>query len=363
MKIRADIYSWAKSNEREEILQGLASLAFETFSGLFSSVDDVIKYINNFETPEIAERFLEVGEFYHFAKFYYCPNCFPSKRIERCHECKKPFELPAHIVLIMMISIMELLSLGLKDFIDFYNWVAKKEIVSDHQTLMESGEIGGYKGLIRSLRERWRQEYGSVTKVTNFFNNFLTKEEKGEFVKSIRYSRKVPQLPPRRMGSIEEKTPEEANKIFEKWQKALEEDRQILFKTDEDVKAYVKDRNFKKTWEALPICFDEEHYWKCYGRHLDGRGIGYCYQTYHCRLIGDQDLLEECFRKTVEAIYDWRSMFVHEAKLPPIREVAMLGGIYRGKSIMVELTTTKLKPVFEKMLKRYFDQHQIEKKL
>jgi hypothetical protein len=358
LKIRGDIYPWAKSDEREKILQGLASLAFETFSSLFSSVDDVIKYINNFENPKIAERFLEIGEFYHFAKFYYCPNCFPPKRIESCHECKKPFELPAHIVLIMMISIMEVLSLGLKDFIDFYDWVAKKEIVIDHQTLMESGEIEGYEELIRSLRKRWRQEYGSVTKVTDFFKNFLTKEEKVEFVKSIKYFRKVPELPPRRMGSIGGKTPEEAKKIFEEWEKTFEEEQQILFKTDEDVKAYVERRKFKKTWEALPICFDEEHYWKCYGRHFYGQGIGYCYQIYDCRLISDQDLLEGYFKKTVKAIYDWRSIFVHEAKLPPIREVAMLGGIYKGKSIIVELTTTKLKPVFERMLKRYFDQHQ-----
>jgi rubrerythrin len=358
LKIRGDIYSWAKSREKEKIVQGLARLAFETFSGLFSSEDDVIKYINNFENPKIAERFLEIGEFYHFAKFYYCPNCFPTKRIGICPECKRPFELPAHIVFIMMISIMETLSLGLEDFVDFYDWVAKKETVRNYQTLMKSGEVEGYKNLVQSLRQSWSKEYGSITKVTDFFNNFLTKEEKVEFVKSIRYFRKVPELPPRRMGSIEGKTPEDAKKIYDEWKKTFEEEQQISFKNDEDVKAYVKSRNFKKVWEALPICFDEKYYWKCYGRYPYGQGLGYCYYVYKCRLFSDKDLLEECFEKTVKTIYDWRSVFVHEANLPPIREVAMLGGVYKGKSIIVELTTNKLKPVFEKMLKRYFDQHQ-----
>lgn len=358
MKIREDMYPWAKSIERDRIFQGLAKLAFETFTGLFSSEDDVIIYINNFEKPKIAERFIEIGEFYHFAKFYYCPKCFPSKRIENCPECKKSFELPAYTVLIMMLSIMESLSLGLADFIDFFDWVNKKEIVRDYQTLMKSGGVKGYKNLVQSLRKRWSEEYGSVTKVTDFFKKFLTKEEKVEFVKSIKYLKKVPELPPRKIGRIKGKRKKEAMEILDAWKKTVEKERQILFKTDEDVKAYVKSRNFKKTREALPICFDEEHYWKCYGRHFYGQGIGYCYQVHECRLISEKDLLEKCFVKTVKTIYDWRSMFVHEAKLPPIREVAMLGEIYKGKSIIVELTTTKLKPVFEKMLKRYFDQHQ-----
>jgi len=208
------------------------------------------------------------------------------------------------------------------------------------------------------LRERWRQEYGSVTKITDFFNKFLTKEEKVEFVKSIKYFRKVPELPPTRMDSIEGKTPEEANRIFEEWNKTIEEERQLSFKTDEDVKNYVKNRNFKKTWEPLPVCFDMNHYWKCYSRNPYGQGIGYCHYNFYCPLVHDEDMLKECFRKTVATVYDWRSKFVHEARLPPIKEVAMLGGIYKKKSIIVELTTTKLKPVFERMLKRYFDQYQ-----
>jgi len=151
--------------------------------------------------------------------------------------------------------------------------------------------------------------------------------------------------------------------LFGEWKKLHEKGQQVQLTTYEDIKAYVENNNYKTTFEALPICFDNEKYWECYAtRH--GQGLGYCYQVYDCRLVRDQDkfqektLLDECFEKTVRTLYDWRRKFVHEAKLPPIREVANVGGRYKKNFIIVELTTTELKPVFEKMLKRYFKHHQ-----
>lgn len=72
MKIRDDIFPQA-----QDIAQGLAHVAFQSFGSLFSSENDIIRYINNFEDPEYARQFLEVGELYHYVKFYYCPVCFP----------------------------------------------------------------------------------------------------------------------------------------------------------------------------------------------------------------------------------------------------------------------------------------------
>jgi len=258
----------------------------------------------------------------------------------------------------MIVSIMERLSSGLKKFTGFYGWVGKKKIIGDYQKMLDSGEIRGYKELVHSLRKRWDQEYGSVTKTTEFFNEFLTKEEKIEFVKSIRYIRNVPELPPKGINSLEGKPREELERIFEEWKKTFDKESQISFKTDEDVKNYVKSSNFKMTGEALPVCFDEEHYWKCYSRDPYGRGIGYCHYNHYCPLIRDEKMIEKHFRKTVKSIYDWRSKFVHGERLPPISEAAMHGDVYKGKSVIVELTTTKLKPVFERMLKKYFDQYQ-----
>lgn len=357
MKIREDIFP---KIEAQDILQGLANLAFQSFRGLFSSKDDVIQYINSFENPKIALLFLEVGEYYYFAKFYYCPNCFPSKKIENCSYCKKPFEMPAYIVLIMIISIMEQLSAmerqsrRFNEYMDFFDWTGKKEIITGYQANVESGKIEDFGEFVSTLREDWRRDYGSVTKITEFFEKFLNKEEKIEFVKSIKYLIKAPELPPKHMGSIEGKTIE---KTFANWRETIEKENQILFTTDEDVKKYVENSS-KTTWEALPICFDEEQYWKCYSIDSYGHGLGYCRYECYCPVIHDERLLNRCFNKIVKTIYDWRSAFVHKIRIPPIREVATIGDFYENKHMVVELTTTKLKPIFEKMLKRYFDQFQ-----
>jgi len=268
MKIRDDIFPQA-----QDIVKGLTHVAFQSFDSLFSSVNDIIRYVNNFEDPEYALQFLEVGELYHYVKFYYCPVCFPPQRIELCPKCKKPFEMPAYIVLIMIISISERLSFGLKKFTNFFNWVGRKEIIREYQSLLESGEIKGYKELIDTLKRHWSQEYGSETKVTEFFNEFLTKEEKAEFIKSIRYMIRVPDLPPRQISSVQGKTPEEAERILKEWTEIVEEENLLSLKTDEDVRKYVKTNNFRMTKEPLPICFEKKHYWKCYGRTPEGRGI------------------------------------------------------------------------------------------
>ena len=258
MKVRDDIYPWAKGVEMEKIFQGLAGFAFETFSGLFSSEDDVIKYINNFEDPNIAKQFIEIAEYYHFAKFYYCPKCFAPKRIENCPECKNPIELPAHIVLIMMISIMERLS---GKFLPFRTWVKTNEVIEKYQELLGTGKIKDYRSLVETLEDDYNQEYGSLTQVTCFFKDFMSKAEKVQFVKSIKYVKEVPELPPRGTKESEEKNLEES---FEVWEKAFEKRQQIRFKNNEDIKAYVEKNHNKTTFEPLPQCFNNEKYWECY---------------------------------------------------------------------------------------------------
>jgi hypothetical protein len=360
MKVREDIFPEIKAHEKlQEYLNGLTDIAYQAFTGLFSSVTEVVQYINNFEKPEIAKLFLEIGEYYYSAKFYYCPHCFPPKRIEKCPHCNSSFEMPAHLVLIMIISIMERISLGFTKYADFFEWTGRKETVERLKTEFESVfKPEKIEEFISAIREDWSKDYGSVTKITSFFKDFMKKEEKMEFVKSIRFMMKVPELPPKHMESINGKTPEKAEEIFENWKQTFEKEQQLVFETDEDVKKYVIRNNSKTTWEALPICFDKKEHWKCYSRNPYGQGLGYCHYNYFCNLYKDEELLDKCFDKTVKTLYDWRSEFVHNAKIPPINETAIHGGIYKKKSIIVELTTKELKPVFEKMLKRYFDQHQ-----
>jgi hypothetical protein len=360
-KIREDIFPEIEGYDNtQSFLQRLAEMTFQALDGLFSSKDEVVQYINNFCNAEIAKEFLEITEFYYSAKFYYCPNCFPPKRIDECPHCKQNFEMPAYIVLIMIVSIMERLSRCLDDYVDFFEWTDKKEVIDKFQTKLDlSGEKKEAQEFISNLREEWRRNYGSVTKITEFFDKFLEKEEKIKFIKSIRYFMKVPELPPKHLENVNVRTHDKVEKIIQDWEKTIEKEEQLLFKSDEDVKRYVANNN-SVIWEALPVCFNKEQYWTCYGKDHYHRGTGYCRYNYHCPLYSDEKVLSECFKKTVKTVYDWRSKFAHNAQIPPITETAIHGGVYNGKKTLVELTTTELKPVFERMLKRYFDDYQMK---
>lgn len=354
MDIRRDAFSNVKDRR---LLKGLVYRTHEAFNALFSTEEEVTNYVNSFADPRIAELFLEVGDYYHSAKYYSCPNCFPPKRIEKCPHCKNAFEMPAYIVLIMIISIMEKLSLGLGNWKDFIDWLGKGEVRNEYQELLRNGEeIKGCEELISSLKKQWRKEYGSSAKITEFFGKFMIDEEKIELIKSIRYIIEAPELPPKKINSEKPSTSQKAQEVFENWKQAFEKEQQLMFKTDNDLKNYVKRNNFKTAWEVLPICFNRREYWKCYSKDFYGHGQGYCRLNYACSLPNDKKSLDRCFNKTIKTIYDWRSKFVHQITLPPIRETSILSSYYKGKPIIVELTIKDFRPVFEKMLKRYFDQ-------
>jgi hypothetical protein len=359
MNVREDIYPEIKGYEKlQELLQGLANVTFKAFAGIFSSKERVIEYINNFENAEIARMFVEIGEYYYHAKLYFCPLCFPPKQIEKCPHCNNDFEMPAYLVLIMVFSTMERLSRGLNEYVDFFDWVGKKETIDLYKTKFEIVNSDKIEDFVISLRSNWSEKYGSVTKISSFFREFMKKGEKIELVKSVKFMLKVPELPPAQIPNYQGKKAEEVEKMSKDWRQKLNEEQQIRFGTDEDVKKYVIQNRSKLTWDALPICFNKHEYWKCYSRNPYGQGLGYCRYNYFCKLGKDECFLDKCLEKTIKILYDWRSGFVHNTKIPPINETAMHGGIYKKKSIIVDLTTSELKPVFERMLKIYFDQYQ-----
>ena len=356
MEIRKDILP--PSEKAERALVAFVAITQSSLKRIFPTEDDVIKYVNNFENPEIAKLFLETGRYYHSAKNYSCPACFPPKHLEKCPNCGEILELPSFLVLIMIISIMERLSHGSKSYQDFYTWIGTREAHKKAQTFFDGDKTKELSTLIDNLRSEWLKENGSTTKITEFFQSFLTKEEKMEFIKSIRYFYEVPELPPKRMGDVEGKPAKDVEEVFQKWEEEFKKEQGIRLKTEQDVFDYIKNNGDKKSWEALPICYNEQNFLDCYGRDYFGQGQGYCRYNYLCRLDKDQKLLNDCFVQTVKTIYDWRSKFVHDMRIPPIRETAILGDFYDDRMIMVELTTKELKPVFERMLKRYFDQFQ-----
>ena len=358
MDIRNDIYP---NPEAHKYLEALAYRTQEAFPTLFPTLDDVIQYVNNFKNPKIAALFLDVGDYYNSAKFYSCPKCFPPKRIETCPHCKSTFEMPAFIVLIMIISVMEKLatvkSSGVKSWIEFDNWVSSTKITKEYEQSLKDGKIHSFKQLMDDLKIRYSAEFGSLTKVTNFLSSMMTPTEKQTIIKSIKYFQKVPELPPSKMPKMQPSI--SFDEMRKKMEQLVQEDLRVTFENEEDVKRYVKENGSKTVWEALPVCFDNEQYWKCYAIEYDGHGHGYCRYKYDCSLLSDEEKLDECFRATVKTIYDWRSKFVHDVQLPPVRETAIYGTLHKGKYVIVELTTTDFKPVFERLVKKFFDKFQV----
>ena len=362
MEIRGDIYPDFQGPDRRTILEKQTHLISAAFQS-FRSQGEVIEYLNSLSSPKIAELFLETGTFYFSARFHYCPYC--GKRFDVCpnKECNESFKMPAHVVSTMMISIMEKLSRGLGDYRDFFDWINEKNIAKKYQARLKSREIETYKELAESLRDEYRDEYGSSTKITEFFKRFLDKDEKIDFIRSIRYPKRAPDLPPR-LPDIKRLTKENLGKYFQE----IEKERYILFKSDEDIRKYVQRKSLKSIHHPLPDCFDEEHYWKCYSRDLNGQGYGYCHYSLfagHCRLLQDEALLDAYFRKAVQTFYDWRSEFVHDARLPPIREITdIVLDFYKRKKkhVIVEINIKKLRPTFENMFRRYFDAYKVKDK-
>lgn len=229
---------------------------------------------------------------------------------------------------------MERLSLGLGEWKDFNDWIDDSEIKIKYQELLNNEEIKGYKKLISDLKKHWVKEYGSGTKITEFFSEFMTKEEQIQLINTIRYSTKVFELPTKKIDS---KEPNNLQEVFENWEHAFEEEQQLIFKTDDDIKNYVKQNKVKTVEEFLPICFNEKEYWKCYSTDPYGHGQGYCRYNYDCPLPIDRELLDDRLKKTIQTIYDWRSKFVHQMILPPIRETASLSSYYKGNLLLLNL--------------------------
>ena len=184
----------------------------------------------------------------------------------------------------------------------------------------------------------------------------MNQDEKLKLIKSIRYVQKAPELPSVNKPQMEPDT------SFEDTQKSngptFEDNQKITFKTQEDVKQYFKQSGSKTASEALPICFDYDSFWKCYAVDSFGHGEGFCRSNNDCPLLTDESKVDKCFKETVRTIYDWRRQFIHDAQLPPIRESASVGAIYKGKHCAVELATADFKMVFERLVKKFFDKFQ-----
>jgi hypothetical protein len=306
MDIRKDIYPLP---EAQQYLQALTKRTQEAYPEIFSNADDVIAYVNNFKNPKIAGLFLDVGNYYN-----------------------STLETPPFTMLIAFISVMEKLSSlessGAGDWVDFLDWVNRKDVDAEYKLVLRKGNFRDFSALMDSLHGRWSKEFADVTKTTNFLKEVMKPEEKYTVVTCIKYLQTVPDVPiSKESGSLP------ANEAA--------------------IKEYVKKNSAKTVEVALPACFEPKEYWRCLTSQ------GYCCDKTHCPLVADKEKLDRCFKDTVKTVYEWRNLSIHDLKVPPLREPYVYGVRYKGKYVPVELTVNELKPVFVGFVKRFFDKYQM----
>lgn len=330
MDIRNDIYPIP---ENQKHLQALISRTKEAFPTIFPTVDAVIQYVNNFKSPKIAGLFLDVGNYYNAAKFYTCPKCRPPTKIQTCPNCSNTLEMPPFTTLIMIMSIIEKLasveSGNIENWVDFYDWVNRKDVDEEYSQVLRKGKFRDFASLMDSLKGRWSKEFAGITKVTNFIKAIMSPEEKQTLIKSIKYLQTVPELSAQ------------------------------TFASTEDIKNYVNNNPTKTIQTALPACFELREYWKCYATESNASSQGYCGGKSNCPLVVDKEKLDKYFKDTIKTIYEWRSGFIHDIQLPPLRETALYGVRYKGKFAIAELTIAEFKLAFEGWVKRFFDNYQV----
>jgi len=199
-------------------------------------------------------------------------------------------------------------------------------VEEEYAQVLRKGKFRDFSALMESLKGRWSKEFAGITKTTNFLRAALSAEEKLVLIKSIRFLQAAPELPAH------------------------------SFESEEEIKSYVKSNGDKVTQVGLPSCFEPRQYWKCYAKTSVQ---GYCADKSCCPLAADKDKLDKFFKDTIKTLYDWRSRFIHDLELPPVREGAFYGVHYRGSLVVTELKISEFKLVFEGLIKKFFDKYQI----
>jgi hypothetical protein len=344
MVLRNDIYS----PEAQKYLDTLVNRTQQAFPTIFPTTNDVINYVNNFKTAKLAELFLDIGDYYNSAKYYTCPECIPPKKVETCPSCQNTIEMPDFILLIMAFSVMEKLafveSSGIENWVDFYDWVSRKDITAEYWQTLKKGKFRDFNALVDSLKARWNREYGSLTKVTNFLLAIMSPNEKQTLIKSIRYIQKVPNLPTTNKTTITQP----------------EHNQQITFTSQEELKEYIKQNSTQTTLHALPICYEKNRPWNCYTINNSQQNQGYCQNKNDCTLISDVHKLDKCLKDTIKTLHDWQTKFIHDAQLPPTKELSIYGETISKDKYLATLSTTQFKTVFEQLVKKFFDKYQTE---
>lgn len=302
VRIRDDIYPNLTDTllwQRDEVIRNFLDEATSALGRFFGTQDELIKYINGFVRREDAETFLDVCRFFNIAKNY------------ACH----PF-----LEFIMMISVVE--NLGVPRYLLFFDWLVTKEnkkIVESELNLDKNKSYDSFLALMKKLNEKYLETFGLRRSLLNFFDKNLEDKEKVNLIRSFETKKvkcvyQVLYTVTSRYGSIEE---------------------------------YAKNTGKTIDERLLPACYDWKNCWIQYGQ---------CHPDVRCVLLADKKALEKHLSRTIDIIYDYRSMFVHKARSPPFsKTISIVQDVYENKPIIIHLTLEEWGIMMENALKKHFD--------
>lgn len=311
MIIRSDIFP--KMGElgfgsREDILIVWVKEAYLPFTSHFSSQSQFVDLLNSIQPTENAELFIRFCQFYSVSKT----------------RVRHPFTK-----LIMMLSVIEaIISMG-RTYRPFKDWImGQNELIESRLDELKKGDVKTFKKIMEDFKTLYHEKFSSTRNVIEFFNNYFSEQDKVNIIKSFCYKRTdvVSEYSEKLWKNLSHMHVEEFGDLAERG-----------FRISED--------------ELMPLCYNWRNcyldYVRCHPDNMD------------CMLKEDGELLFRYLKKVINMIYTMRSNFVHDAKFPPFGEdgINFVGGVYKGKAIIIELNMGHFEELFEKGFLKYFQTH------
>ena len=194
----------------------------------------------------------------------------------------------------MIISAIERLISKKMIFKDFHKWIEKQDSQIE-QELLNCQELGKkeFKKIIRILKEKYFQEFGSRRNVFAFFNNYSIKEDKIKIIKSIRgkWTEVIDQFYPQIYDARHPPIPKTISELG-------------------------KQTRLRVEYSLMPHCYNWQ---QCTIPYRD------CIPGLPCLLQDSKIVLEETLKKVIADIYQLRNDFVHSARITPLNDNDSIG--------------------------------------
>jgi hypothetical protein len=308
-EIRKDIFPRMKPlfQRREAVIEDYINEAFEAVSSLFPTREDVIEYINSLDSPETAELFIRICQYYLISKKY---------------------QTSSYVKLIMIISAIERLISKDRKYEEFYQWIIKQDnIIEAELKKTENVNKAIFKKIVETLAEEYFKIFSSRRNIIDFFQSHLSKENKVKLIRSFRgyWTNVIQAFSGRVYKNALHPFPSTIKEVGKKLHKNVET-------------------------HLMPYCYDWRYCWVQYGE---------CFPDIYCEIANEDQKLKKFLKKVVSDLYQMRNDFVHSARVMPLNEKDAVGTLNvlgaDRKPVSIELTAEELEAIFESGLKHYFD--------